>query len=189
MMRVYSGAVLCSLAGACFAQSAPKELSHYTLFVDARSQLILGSEDSRSGFGFSLAVGREDPKLRIGNMKAELIWEGYFLQSSSDGVGSDLPNTSLGWGAIATARYRWQIRNDINIFADVGFGVQWINETSNDVPLAFNTTPSIGFGYEFKTKDNKAIILGTRILHVSNGGRQPPNPGQNYLQWYIGFKY
>jgi hypothetical protein len=165
-----------------------KELQHYTMFYTARSQRILGSEDSRTGGGFSLAVGRRDPKLRMGNLNGELVWEGYLMQTNSLGVNGDPPNTIFAFGVLASSRYRWQFRNDVNIFADVGFGVQWVDHSSTDLPLAFNTSPTIALGLEFKSGTG-AFQVGTRLFHVSNGGRQNPNPGQNYLQFFVGIKY
>ena len=166
----------------------PKELTHYTMGFSARSQLILGSEDQRSGGGFSLAVGRNDPRLRSGNVPGELIWEAYYMYTTSQGVNGDPPNSAGSFGVLASGRWRWEFRNDMNFFGDVGFGIQWLNHTSYDVPLAFNTTPSFAFGMEFKTKGG-AVLAGARLLHVSNGGRKLPNPGQNLLQWFIGFRY
>lgn len=165
-----------------------KEFNYYTLGYSVRSQLILGSEDQRSGGGFSLAVGRKDPKLRSGNVPGEFIWEAYFMNTTSEGVNGDPPNSSASLGVLASGRWRWEFRPDMNFFGDVGFGIQWLNHTSYDVPLAFNTTPSFAFGMEFKTKGG-AVMAGARLLHVSNGGRKLPNPGQNLLQWFIGFRY
>ena len=165
-----------------------REFNYYTLGYSARSQLILGSEDQRHGGGFSLACGRKDPKLRSGNVPGELIWEAYFMNTNSEGVNGDPPNSAASFGVLASGRWRWEFRNDMNFFGDVGFGIQWLNHTSYDVPLAFNTTPSFAFGMEFKTKGG-AVLAGARLLHVSNGGRKLPNPGQNLLQWFIGFRY
>lgn len=166
----------------------PKEFNHYTTAFSARSALILGSEDPREGGGFSLGIGRKDPKLRIGNVHGELIWETYFLQTSSIGVNGDAPNTAWSIGLLATARYRWAINPKTNLFGDIGFGTQWLNETSYDVPLAFNTTPSLALGFEFEAPEG-AVMAGVRLLHVSNGGRKLPNPGQNLLQFFFGFRY
>ena len=183
------GIILGSANG--IAQEPPRELTYYTQGFISRSQLILGSQDSRVGGGFSLGVGRKDPSLRIGNLPGELIWEGYFHQTTSQGGVKGYPaETSLTYGLLATSRYRWKFRTDINLFADAGFGFQWANHTSADIPLAFNTTPTFGFGLEFPTKGRQdGFIIGTRLFHVSNGGRKKPNYGQNFLQWFVGFKY
>jgi hypothetical protein len=169
-------------------EAKEKEFNYYTLGYSVRSQLILGSEDQRSGGGFSLAVGRNDRKLRSGNVPGELIWEAYFMNTTSEGVNGDPPNSSASFGVLASGRWRWEFRRDMNFFGDFGFGIQWLNHTSNDVPLAFNTTPSFAFGMEFKTKGG-AVLAGARLLHVSNAGRGTTNPGQNLLQWFIGFRY
>jgi hypothetical protein len=189
MMRAILGASVCLLSSVSAGQTSVKELTYYTLGFNLRSQEILGSQDTVSGAGFSLAVGRNDPKLRIGNVKAELIWEGYYLQRTDSGLNGIGATEAEAFGFLASARYRWKFRSNMNLFYDVGFGVQWSNHTSHDLPLAFNTTPTLALGLEIKTRGEGAILLGTRLLHVSNGGRKSPNPGQNLLQTFIGFKY
>ena len=166
----------------------PSELQHYTIIYNARSQKILGSEDTRQGGGISLAVGRRDPKLRMGNVNGELIWEGYLMQTTSPGVNGDLPNTTFAYGVLASARYRWEFRSDCKVFADFGFGIQWVDHSSTDLPLAFNTSPTIAVGLEFKAPKG-AFQVGARLFHVSNGGRKEPNPGQNFLQFFVGLRY
>jgi hypothetical protein len=190
MRRVCALAVLGFAAGA-HAQwnwSNRTYQSQYVSFFSAQSQLILGSEDPRTGGGFSFAVGRNEPKLRIGNLPSELVLETYYLHTSSRGVNGDPPTTTLSWGLLASSRYRWKFRSDINLYADVGFGVQWTNRVTYDLPLAFNTSPSLALGFELPTSKGESFLLGARLLHVSNGGRQLPNPGQNFLQWFISFK-
>lgn len=168
--------------------STTPEFSQYTNFFGVRNERIFSSEDPRRGFGFSLGVGRKDPKLKWGR-EGELIWEGYFLQTDGENIYEFPGSTILSWGVLATARYRIKLTERDNFFYDIGFGVQWVNHISHDLRLANNTTPIGGFGIESKTVDNKAWIWGLRFLHVSNGGRTNPNPGQNMLQLIVGIKY
>lgn len=138
----------------------------------------------------SLAVGRVDPAFRIGNVDGELIYEGYYHQTSTRGHANFPAETSHAWGVLATVRYRWKFRSDINIFTDVGFGIQFVDHISEDLRLPNNTTPAVGFGFEFPTRDrNKAFLVGVRLLHASNAGRTNPNPGQNLLQYFIAMRY
>ena len=83
-------------------EPAEKEFSYYTMGYSVRSQLILGSEDPRTGGGFSLGCGRLDPKLRSGNVPGEFIWEAYFMNTTSEGVNGDLPNSAGSFGVLAT---------------------------------------------------------------------------------------
>ena len=169
--------------------TADPEFNYYTYLNGTKSQLFLGSEDPRHGFGLSFGVGRNDPKLKWGNKQGELVWEGYYLETSSTAIDNFPAETTLSWGILATARYRWQIAPGTNFFSDAGFGFQWVNHISEDLRLANNTTPTLGIGMEFNSKNNKAWLFELRLLHVSNGGRTNPNPGQNMLQFIVGLKY
>lgn len=135
-----------------------------------------------------MAGGRRDPRLHWVR-DGELIWEGYFLQSTGDRVFEYPASTTLAWGVLATARYRVKMNERDNFFYDIGFGIQWVNQISHDLRLANNTTPTLGIGIESKLNDRQSWILGLRVVHASNAGRTPTNPGQNMLELMIGIKY
>jgi hypothetical protein len=191
MRGLILGAVLTTLAPAAFGQLIDDDIHYYTLANVSHSLLILGSSDVRTGGGFSLAAGRRDPKLRLlRKIEGELIWEGYYVETNTSHPSLEFPAVnSKAFGVLATARYRWQFRPDTNFFADIGFGVQFTNHNSEDLRLTNNTTPTVGFGVEFRTSPKESFLVGSRVLHASNGGRTHPNPGQNLLQWYIGIRY
>ena len=179
------------LAQCSFGQLIDSDFHYYTFANVSHSLLILGSSDVRTGGGFSLAVGRSDPKLRLlRKIEGELIYEGYFVETNTSHPSVQFPTqTSQAFGFLATARYRWQFRPDTNFFADIGFGIQFENHNSEDLRLNNNTTPTLGLGMEFRTSHKDSILFGSRVLHASNAGRTSPNPGQNLLQWYIGMRY
>ncbi|HLO97628.1 MAG TPA: acyloxyacyl hydrolase, partial [Fimbriimonas sp.] len=109
--------------------------------------------------------------------------------TSTNGKGQFPAETTLAWGALASVRYRWKFNPSINVFTDVGFGIQWINQTSADLRLANNTTPSVALGFEFYSSKKKAVLVGVRLLHASNAGRTQPNPGQNFLQYFVAIRH
>ena len=191
MRRLFLGAGLTLIGSPAFGQLIDSDFHYYTYANVSHSLLILGSSDVRSGGGFSLAVGRRDPKLRLlRKIEGELIWEAYYVETNTSHPTQEFPATnSRGLGVLATARYRWQFRSDMNFFADIGFGVQFTDHDSKDLRLTNNTTPTVGFGMEFRTSHRDSFLIGSRVLHASNGGRTNPNPGQNLLQWYIGIRY
>lgn len=160
---------------------------YVTLFYGS-SKLVLGSEDPRAGGGIRLGYGRLDPALNIGNFKGELVWEGYFLQTSSDGVNGDPPNITVAYGLLASALYRWKLGPDAGFFTSIGFGIQYVDITTSDLPLNLNTTPALGAGLILRQNDLE-YHLGIQWLHVSNGGRKPPNPGQNYIVFSLGVRF
>ena len=184
-------AALGVLAPGAMGQLIDDELHLYTVANVSHSLLILGSSDVRTGGGFSLAVGRRDPKLRLlRKIEGELIYEGYYHETNTSHPTAEFPaQNAQAFGFLATARYRWQFRPDTNFFADIGFGIQFSNHNSQDLRLTNNTTPTVGIGVEFRTTPKESFIIGSRVLHASNAGRTHPNPGENLLQWYIGIRY
>jgi hypothetical protein len=169
-------------------QTTVSETNHYAYGYLAQAQIWLAAVDPRKGFGFSYGVGRKDPRLHWGR-DGELIWEGYFLESTGNQVFEYPASTTQAWGVLATARYRIKMNQRDNFFYDIGFGVQWVNKTSHDLRLANNTTPTLGIGIESRMADNKSWIWGLRVVHASNAGRTKTNPGQNMLEFMIGIKY
>ena len=117
-------------------------------------------------------------------------WEGYFDETNTSHPTVEFPAvTTQAFGILVTCRYRWQFRPDMNFFGDIGFGAQFSNHSSPDLRLSNNTTPVLGIGMEFRGTDAQSFLVGTRVLHASNGGRTHPNPGQNLLQWFVGIRY
>ena len=191
MRRLITGVGLSLIGSFSYGQLVDSDFHYYTFGNVSHSLLILGSSDIRTGGGFSLAVGRRDPKLRLlRKIEGELIWEGYFVETNTSHASLEFPaETTRSFGVLATARYRWQFRPDANFFTDIGFGIQLSDHSSQDLRLTNNTTPTVGFGMEFRTSKTDSFIIGTRVLHASNGGRTNPNPGQNLLQWFFGIRY
>ena len=183
---VLSGLVPCS-----FGQLIDSDFHYYTYGNVSHSLLILGSSDVRTGGGFSLAVGRRDPKLRLfRSVEGELIYEGYYVETNTSHPTVQFPAvTTQAFGFLTTIRYRWQFRPDMNYFADLGFGMQFSNHSSEDLRLNNNTTPTLGMGMEFRSSKTESFLIGTRVLHASNAGRTHPNPGENLFQWYVGIRY
>ena len=191
MRRQMLGVGVCLLATPAFGQLVDDDLHYYTYANLSHSLLILGSSDVRTGGGLSLAAGRRDPKLRLlRKIEGELIWEGYYVETNTSHPTPEFPaETTKAFGVLATVRYRWQFRSDMNLFADIGFGIQFTDHDSKDLRLTNNTTPTLGFGVEIRTSSRDSFLFGTRVLHASNAGRTDPNPGQNLLQLYIGIRY
>ncbi|MEI8282870.1 MAG: acyloxyacyl hydrolase [Armatimonadota bacterium] len=191
MRRLFLTGILGLLVPCAFGQLIDSDFHYYTYGNVSHSLLILGSSDVRTGGGFSLAVGRKDPKLRLlRHIEGELIWEGYYVETNTSHPTVEFPSTtSQAFGVLATARYRWQFRPEINFYGDIGMGIQFSNHNSADLRLNNNTTPTVGMGMEYRTSESQSVLVGTRVLHASNAGRTNPNPGQNLLQWYVGIRY
>lgn len=177
-----------ALSGFSSGQSLDHDVRYYAYANLSHNLIFLGSSESRSGGGFGLAFGRNDPKVKLYHrIEGELIWEGYYLSTSTKNTGPEFPyESSHAVGILATARYRWPSHGNFNVFGDLSIGGQWIDHANRDLPLCNNSTLGFGSGIEFRNNEKSAFILGGRFLHQSNAGRKRPNYGQNLCQWYIG---
>ncbi len=169
-------------------QDGTHRIYRYLTIFGGQNWLILGSEDPRSGWGFSYGYARKEPRLKWWGMDGELIWEGYYLRSDSDGVNGLPPVPTHAYGLLLTARYRWKWGRAYGVYFDYGFGVQYVDRTSNDLTLHWNTTPALGYGLLMRRGPDE-YHFGVRLLHASNGGRRLPNPGQNFAVATFGVRF
>lgn len=188
MRGVLVGVICGVMTPFSFGQSANSDIHYYAYGNLSHNLQIFASSESRVGGGFGLAVGRIDPKLKIRHRtEGELIYEAYYSETSTKDTSAQFPfETCKAFGLLATARYRWKGGPGLNFFGDLGFGVQFIDHPTRDLPLCSNSTFEIGTGAEFRASEKTAFLLGARLLHQSNMGRKRPNFGQNLLQWYVG---
>lgn len=169
-------------------QDGTHRIYRYLTVFGGQNWLILGSEDPRSGWGFSYGYARKEPRLKWWGMDGELIWEGYYLRSDSDGVNGLPPVPTHAYGVLLTARYRWKWGRAYGVYFDYGFGLQYVDRTSNDLTLHWNTTPALGYGLLMRRGPDE-YHFGVRLLHASNGGRRLPNPGQNFAVATFGIRF
>lgn len=147
-----------------------------SLFGGYNSTQIPRSEDPRRGAGVGLAFLKPEPRLSRRGLRGRIRYEIYYLGSTSPGPFEFDPDRTDAFGTFAALRIE-----RARLFADIGFGVQYASQPSYDIPLQFNTTPTATIGYRFALPRSRALEFGVRYLHVSNGGRKPPNGGQNWL--------
>lgn len=69
-------------------------------------------------------------------------------------------------------------------FVEMGIGVSWMDRRfrtdERTFSTRFNFYDVLGAGYGFG--EHRQHELGLRLLHISNGGIEKPNPGQEFLQ-------
>lgn len=157
-----------------------KSPSTYFSVFGGHSIAILGSEDPRIGFGFSVGYGRSEPRFAFRSIDAQLVFEGYYEHSSSNGASGHGPNHTEAIGALAYARYRWPMYKKAGAYFTVGWGLQYANQNTVDLDSKFNSTPMVGFGVTWDTGKGEGSI-GLRLLHISNAGTVGDNQGQNQL--------
>ena len=155
--------------------------THYFGAFFGQSQLILGSEDRRTGGGFSYAYGRPEPQFKWKSIPAQLVIEGYTDHTHSHGVDTERSNDTLSYGVLTYGRWRWPVtKRRVGIYFDLGVGLQYANRSTSDLDSRINSTPMMGFGGVFQF-GSQELLLGVRFLHISNAGTDKPNKGQNQL--------
>jgi hypothetical protein len=102
------------------------------------------------------------------------------------------PDRAFGL-AVSPLHLRWNFlplpSGRVRVFGEVSGGILY---TSRAVPArttTFNFIDQAGFGLRFEHRPRRAILLGYRFQHISNGGRVKPNPGANFNFVYAGMSF
>jgi len=164
--------------------SALSQAQHHRWYLSGfsgTSVIVLGSQDLRTGNGLGVAYEMGPvSKLRWGRAHANLVLEGYYDLTTSPGVRNTPPNTSVAWGTLAMARYRYASIDSPTGFLDVGWGLQYADQTTRDLSSKLNSTPVIDLGFEIG-REHPGALVAARLLHISNAGTERKNKGQNEL--------
>lgn len=75
-------------------------------------------------------------------------------------------------------------------FLGVSGGLLYMNKrTPNYFGTRFQYTADVGGGVEIRLKDKKALTLGYKYYHISNGDRGLTNPGFDNNLFYVGYTF
>lgn len=162
--------------------------SYYVSAAVGHSMRVLGSEENRNNQYFSVAYGKPEPRFRYRSIKAQLVVEAYYERSEVGRVRRSLPNASDGYGVLGYARYRWGKRGGIGTYFDIGWGLQYVDLLSRDIETHLNSTPMFGVGAAF-TLPSGELLVGARLLHLSNAGLVGDNQGQNQLFVTVSYRF
>lgn len=153
-----------------------------------QSALVLGSEDSRLGGGLAIGYGKPEPRFRYGSIPAQLVVEGYVDRTISLLKRKPSPDTN-SVGTLVYSRWRWNLNeHGWGMYLDLGWGLQYSSQPSVDLDNHLNSTPMLGFGGTFRF-GTQEFLAGIRVLHISNGGSNKPNQGQNQIFLTLGVRF
>lgn len=137
--------------------------------------------------GFGIATdGREDVALLtvgggyhvLGGLSANVDLVGaVFDRSGPNPIGGGF-NLLLRWHPI---RY-----DPFSIYVDGAVGVLQANRAVPQDGSHFNFTPQVGAGITYRIEEGLHLMVGGRLLHLSNAGIGDSNPGINYSVFYAG---
>lgn len=184
-MRACFAVATMFLAAASFAQ----QRGTWTVYGGSSNSVpFLGGEDTRSGFIIGAQYSRPDPRVTFRGKEGEFILDTYFLRTRGQQIDEHPSEFANALGVVATARYWFGSQDHPHWFLDAGLGIQIQDKTSVDLDTYINTTPVLGVGYVFPAGDTEMQVQ-LRFMHISNGGTNPPNQGQNHLQLLLGARF
>lgn len=171
------------------AQEAPRGKWFVEAFGGKSLIPFLGSEDPRSVRGFGIGHIRHTPFwLHQGKSPSDLWTQLYYHRSTSPGFRGRTPNGADAIGLLTTVRYWAPLGRDTQMYFEIGGGLHYTDLRTEDIPSRLSSTPVIGLGFSFRTTGGE-ILLGARLLHISNAGFVGSNQGQNQLLVTVGFRF
>jgi hypothetical protein len=187
---VLVGAV-CGFSPFGFGQMVDTDVHYYVTGSYSNAMIILASADHRIGNGFSIGVGKADPRLTIHHkIPGELIVEAIYNETRTSNPTIQHPSvTNQTYAIYTTARYRGAKKGGVNFYGDGGLGFSLLRHSSTDLPLANDFMIGGGFGAEISAGTKSSYNVGARWIHTSNAGRKRPNFGENAMYYYVGYSW
>ncbi len=75
-------------------------------------------------------------------------------------------------------------------FADLSGGFMYFNkQVPNDLGTKFHFTAALGGGVEVRLNEKRAVTVGYKYYHISNGQRGEINPGFDNNLFYVGYTF
>ncbi|MBS1795604.1 MAG: acyloxyacyl hydrolase [Acidobacteria bacterium] len=125
--------------------------------------------------------------------KNEVRNPAYRSAQETPGVAPTVRQTTWGVGVQPlNFRFIFRHRHRYKPFAEVGAGIML---TSRSMPVprgtAFNLTGDFGGGVQFFTSESRAVSIGYKYFHLSNGniGGKINNPGYNANVFYVSYSF
>ena len=192
--------VLSSIALPAQAQEAiEKGTNEFSVWVGGSfdSPTLIGTAEDRKFFITGLRYGRV---LAAGEQVAfeytvDVIPAAVVFQpegSRFNGGGADRGSASIYGVGAAPVGLKLYLRRQRRVkpFVDGSGGFLYFGEP---VPVnitgatRFNWTFDFGGGIQISTGDRRAITVGYKLHHISNGGRSEINPGLDANLFYVGY--
>jgi Lipid A 3-O-deacylase (PagL). len=81
-------------------------------------------------------------------------------------------------------------RKKIQPFVGASGGLLYFNkQIPNDFGTRFSFTADVGGGVEINMKNGRAVTIGYKYHHISNGNRGEINPGFDNNLFYVGYRF
>lgn len=153
-----------------------------------QSWFILGSEDFRRGGGLAIQWIRPEPRFTFRRNRGSLVLEANYTRTEGGDKFEFDADRTHAVGLAALARYEFRSERGPHLYVEGGWGVQWADRITIDLPSQFNSTPILGAGFIIPSGRTE-VYIGGRWIHVSNAGTKGNNPGQNQLFFMVGVRF
>lgn len=81
-------------------------------------------------------------------------------------------------------------RKKVQPFINAAGGLLYFDkQVPNDLGTRFSFTADVGGGVEFNLRNKRAVTIGYKYYHVSNGDRGTINPGFDNNLFYVGYRF
>ena len=170
----------------------PSHRETYFVLHAAAGQTVVplfGDTDKRDNYLAGLSYVKPERFLKTGRKVGDLFQEVYYEHSVSKGGSGprgNLPSDYEAVGYLFGDRQNWGIGR-YGIYVDLGWGLQYNNHRTADLPSRLNSTPFLDVGF-WIPNHRHPLLVGLRYLHSSNGGTVGSNTGQNQFFLDVGVK-
>lgn len=201
---IYSAAWLFVCAVALCAQTDEMEKNEYSVWggYSPDSNTFIRTFGRTGNARFGIAAVRYARRFTNGNAvnlkyTADLIPAAILHYPDVEILPTDPPSARL----VRPTRYAFGIaplgvqanfrpRKKIQPFVAASGGLLYFNQRIlNNTGSRFAFTADVGGGVEFRIKEKRAVTLGYKYYHISNGDRGIENPGFDNNLFYIGYTF
>lgn len=147
---------------------------------------ILGSEDIRKGWCVGVVYAKPEPRFSNSWESGDLAFAFYYTDTESTRHPVKGERSS-GVGLIAMMNVHRMVGRSWGYYYSLGWGLQYVNTTSIDLDSELNSSPVAGAGV-ICFWGKREVRIGFDFLHLSNGGLQGSNQGQNQLYFSLGVR-
>ncbi len=123
---------------------------------------------------------------------AVLSYPTFRFVSIGNGFGFEKVRKSVyGWG-IAPLGLQVNFRREKKFQPFIGSSggfIYFSKKVPGDFGAKFNFTADLGGGVQYMLRNKKAVTIGYKYHHLSNGNRANDNPGYDSNIFYVGFSF
>ncbi|WP_373019722.1 acyloxyacyl hydrolase [Thiomicrorhabdus sp.] len=184
MTLAIAGSII-SFGMACYQGKAPCSLSPGIDTDQLTFSVDKGSDNTIDHLRLALGADWKEKFYESPNFEIGGRWE---INANRWNSSRTNPDNKEGYILGITPLFQYSYKmSKFDIYMETGAGLQWLNDAT--IENEFKSTQfQFGdiFGLGIK---NKRFELGYRYLHISNAGIEMPNPGTDFHNIHLGYRF